>query len=320
MTTMAARHWASFGEFTFVAGIRLLLALDRHCGRLPFRLVLWPVLAWYLLTRPAARRASRQYLDRVEAALGALGHPPGWRDVWWHFRAFGETLLDKLLAAGGHYAFDRVAIDADPALLRGRGGVIVTAHVGCLELSQALGERLPGFALKILAHTRHAARFNSLLQSQRHGAQVELLQVTEVNAATAVHLGEFVAAGGWIAIAGDRVPVQASKTVVLPFLGVSAPLPVGAYVLASLWRCPLVFLACVRDGRRHRLVLRLLAEQVELPRRDRATSLGTCAAGFVGELEAVLRVAPFEWFNFFDFWGQPTGTPIAPPLPCGDAT
>lgn len=309
MSSAAATHWAALGESTFVAGIRLLAWVHRCFGRTPFRALLLPVLGWMLLARPSARRASRQYLERLQATSGALGHAPRARDVLRHFAAFGETLLDKLLATSGRYPFERVHVDgALPHTADGRGGVIVTAHIGCLELCQALAERQAGLELAVLVHTRHAERFNALLRRLHPARRIELLQVTELDPASAERLGALVARGGWVAIVGDRVPVQASKTVERAFLGRPAPWPVGAYVLAALWRCPLVFMACVRQGDRHRLLLRCLSARVELPRRERAAALDALVADYVALIEGLLVEAPFEWFNFFDFWAQPAGT------------
>jgi len=294
----AATHWAAIEETTFVAGIRVLWWAYRWLGRAPFRALLWPVVAWMFVTQPGARRASRAYLQRV-----APQRAPSRIDVLRHFAAFGETLLDKLLATSGHYAFHRVRQDGE--LPPATGGVIVTAHIGCLELCQALAERRGDMALKVLVHTKHAQRFNALLRRLNPAGTIELLQVSEVDASLAARLGAFVEGGGWIAIAGDRVPLQPSKTVTLPFLGEPAPFPVGAYVLAALWRCPLVFMACYRQGNGHRLVVRTLAERVNLPRAQRQAGIEALASRYAALLEQVLGVAPLEWFNFFDFWAPP---------------
>ena len=51
----------------------------------------------------------------------------------------------------------------------------------------------------------------------------------------------------------------------------------------------------------------LLAEHVELPRKDRTSALREHAGAYVQRLEAVLKEAPFEWFNFYSFWDQDAG-------------
>jgi predicted LPLAT superfamily acyltransferase len=305
-------HWASLGETTFVAGIRLLWAVHRVLGRLPFRLCLWPVAFVYWACGGGARRASLQYLQRIERTHHVLGRAPNAFDTLRHFVSFGETLLDKLLAISGRYGFDRVQVEGREALqaqLRsGRGAMIVTAHVGCLELCRALAERDgQDLALTVLVHTLHAQRFNRLLQRLDPAGRVRLLQVSEVDASTAVTLADCIERGELVAIVGDRVPVRASKTVSLPFLGVEAPFPVGAYVLASLLKCPLFFMGCVRQGRSHLVRFERLAEQVTLPRAQREGALRAIAMTYVQRLEALLQRAPFDWFNFFAFWDQAHG-------------
>ncbi len=306
--TAPTRHWASLGETTFVAGIWLLWAVYRVFGRTLFRLCLLPVVAWYWAVNPNARAASLQYLQRMQAAYGAIGHAPGWRDTLRHFFSFAETLLDKLLAISGRYAFDSVRWEGREAVLRamanGRGVMVVTAHVGCLELCRALADHHAHFTLTIVVHTAHAERFNRILHRLDPRSRVRLVQAGEVGAATAVLLSECIARGEVVAIVGDRVPVRASKQTTLPFLGVDAPLPVGAYVLAALLRCPLFFMACIREGGGHVAVCEELAESVELPRGRRDDALRQVAGRYVASLEAILRRAPYEWFNFFPFWDQ----------------
>ena len=63
----------------------------------------------------------------------------------------------------------------------------------------------------------------------------------------------------------------------------------------------------VRRDDHHRLLLRCLSPRVELPRRERAAALATLVARYVALIESLLVEAPFEWFNFFDFWAQPAG-------------
>ncbi|TFZ00396.1 acyltransferase [Ramlibacter henchirensis] len=308
--SIAARgvHWARIGESTFAAGIWFLYGVNAVAGRRVLRLLLWPVVLFYACTQPRARRASLDYLRRIEAAHGVLGEPPRARHWLRHLMAFAETLVDKLLATSGRYRFAHVRIEGqqqvERLLAEGRGAVLVTAHVGCLELCQALASRMPALRLTVLVHTRHAERFNAILRRLNPESRVELLQVTDVNAATAVELEKIVRAGGFVAIAGDRVPVDGGRIARVPFLGAPAEFPVGAYVLASLLACPLLMLGCVREGGGHVVRFEALAESVELPRTGRTQALEQYAASFAQRLEALLVRSPYEWFNFYPFWSR----------------
>lgn len=313
----AAVHWASVGESTFVGGMHFMAAVHRLFGRGPFLLLLYPVVCYYWATRGLARRASMQYLRRVQAAHGSLGGPPGWRHGVRHFLSFGDTLLDKILAYSGRYRFDTLRCHGREHLsdlkARGQGAIFVTAHIGCLEMCQIAAEEFGHIRLNVLVHTAHAEKFNRVLGRLAPQSRVRLLQVADITPATAVLLAERVARGEFVAIAGDRVPVGGGKTVEALFLGHPAAFPVGAYVLASLLKCPLFLMGCTReaDGR-HTMAIEPLIESIQLPRKQRHEHLAHCAALYAQRIEALVARAPFEWFNFYPFWDQ-RGAAVAEP-------
>jgi predicted LPLAT superfamily acyltransferase len=303
-----SRHWAHFGESTFVAGIWFLYGVYRAFGRWPFRCLLLPTVTWYWMARGAARRASRQYLQRLHDAHRVFPAHPGWSNGLRHFLRFGDTLLDKLLAAGGRYGRDRLSFSGHEPLLEalraGRGGVLVTAHMGCLELLQGATAWREGLRVSILVHSAHAERFNRIRARLDPSGRLRLLQVEGFSPALAMLLADRVAAGEYVAIAGDRVPLSGDRIVHAHFLGYPAPWPAGPYLLASLLGCPVWMLACMRDRGGYRVQVECLTERVVLPRAGRAQALQEYAQRFSTFVESRLRESPYDWFNFFDFWNQ----------------
>ncbi|QIL83901.1 acyltransferase [Diaphorobacter sp. HDW4A] len=308
----ATTHWAQIGESTFVAGMWLLFHVHRVLGRWPFLLCLYPVVTYYWLSKPIARRSSLEYLQRMQQAHGLWKSTPGWRQSLQHFRMFAQVILDKMLAISGSYPASRVDFMGHEAILaliaREQGGVFVTAHMGCIELCQVLAEQRKGLRLNVLVHTKHAEQFNRVLRRLAPESKVCFLQVTEFNAATAMMLSERVAQGEFIAIAGDRVPVQKSKTTSAQFLGHEAAFPSGPYVIAALLKCPLFLMTCTHtangNGDGYALRIAELAAQVELPRGRREQAMAQYAGIYASAVEERLAKAPFDWFNFFPFWAQ----------------
>ncbi len=301
-------HWAQIGESTFVAGMWLLYQVHRFLGRWPFLLCLYPVIGYYWLTRPLARRSSLQYLQRMQQAHGLWSRQPSWSHSQKHFRIFAQVILDKLLALTGRYRTERVRFDGRQPLLdllaQKQGAILVTAHIGCIELCQAIAKQRSNLRLNILVHTKHAEQFNRLLQRLSPDSGVRLLQVTDFSAATAMMLAECVERGEFIAIAGDRVPVHDSKTTRAQFLGHEAAFPCGPYVLAALLKCPLYFMGCVHEGNSYAVEFVPIALQVELPRAHRREALSAYAQQYACLVEQLLVKAPYDWFNFFPFWDQ----------------
>lgn len=303
-----ASHWSSIGERTSFWGILTLYWIYRLLGRWPFRLCQAPVVLYYWLMSPLARQASMQYLQHLETATGALGRAPGRWQTLRHLWSFTETVLDKLLAISNAYPIQKVHFEGleriNEQVARGQGAIVITAHMGCLELCRALAQRHPGFHLNVLVHTAHAERFNRLLRKLNPDLALTLIQIADITPALAQQLANKIAAGEFVTITGDRVPPRRERITRVPFLGQDAPLPIGPYVLASLLRCPLLFLACIREQKQHVLHFELLAERIELPRSNRDAILAQHATQFAQCMTTMLQRAPYEWFNFFFFWDQ----------------
>ena len=303
-------HWAQINEISFLSGMRLLYWLARLFGRWPFRLVLYPVLLWYLIAKPVARRASKQYLKRLSSFNTAAGIDCGTVGVLHHFASFGESILDKMLLRSGLFDADSVKFYGLDLIVgqvaARRGGILICCHLGNLELCRVLSRRQAGLKLTVLLHTKHAARFNQVLAQLDPDSQLNLMQVTELTPADAALLAAKVAEGEFVAIAGDRIPVSANPRVALAsFLGDMAPFPIGPYVLANLFQCPVYLLFSLRAGWRSEIHFELFRESIRLPRRGRDEALAALAAGYAARLEAFCRRAPLQWFNFYDFWHLP---------------
>ncbi|MFT3709633.1 MAG: acyltransferase [Archangium sp.] len=293
------------GEASFAFGTWILYFINRYLGRWPFRIVLAPVMLFYILKSGVARRASRDYFQR-------LGHAPSTLRTYKHLFGFAETLLDKVLAVAGQYPFAKLRYTGRDVMVdsmaQNRGGVLITAHMGCLEVCRlAAQNKVGGPRLNVLVHTRNAERFNDVLKRLDPHTQVKLIQVTDVSPATAALLSEKVEAGEFVVIAGDRVPVSdaSGRTVTVPFLGSDARFPIGPWVLASALKCQVILFSVLREDDTYRARFERLADKVELPRGRREAAAAEYATLFAKHLEALCRAAPFDWFNFYPFWEMP---------------
>jgi len=125
--------------------------------------------------------------------------------------------------------------------------------------------------------------------------------------ATAQTLAERINAGGYVVIAADRFPLSGQRTQTLDFLGGQARFPEGPFRLATLLRCPLYALACVRDGAHFRIDFECLGDTQELPRRQRETWIADAMQNHANHLAERVRRHPLQWFNFYPFWNNDTG-------------
>jgi len=306
---MRRLHWASIGERGTLVGMLVMVRIRRLLGHWPFRLVLRPVIVWYFLSHGVARRASQDYLRRLEPARPrhALAE---WRRSYQHFMAFGQSLMDKVTAWSGEPRREPLRgqgmANMERAVRQRRGGLILVAHHGNLDIVNALGSQHAGFKLTVLMHLHNAQKFNRLLERATGRPRPEVLEVTDITPATAQHLDARIRGGGFVVIAADRVPLGVGRTRTLDFLGAQAPFPEGPFRLATLLRCPLYTLSCVRDDDAFQIDFEPFDDTTDLPRRAREDWITDAMQRHADHLAARVRRHPLQWFNFFSFWHDDT--------------
>jgi predicted LPLAT superfamily acyltransferase len=267
-----------------------------------------------VLTGRAAREASDNYFAHLADVSPPHSTPaPGLKTAYRHMLAFAQSGLDKLAAWSGRVQrsdvdmLDHSALDE--LVASGRGALLIGAHLGNLEMTRALAT-LGGIArVTAVVYTEHARRFNSVLANANSGFRLRMLEISDVGPETALLMQERIDAGELLVIVGDRVPAnETGRTVDARFLGKDAPFAQGPYVLAHLLGCPVYLFFCLKVGARYQLYFERFAAKIELPRATRAREIGRYAQQYAARLEYYCRKAPYQWFNFYDFWQMPVGS------------
>lgn len=302
-------HWSRTPERGSLLGMQIMLASYRLLGRRGFSLLLYPVIGYFWLTGRTQREASRAYLARLEAFAGAQGValPAEPRSSFRHFLRFGEAALDKLAGWRGDITEQEVELVGaehyQAAINSGKGVLLLGSHLGDLELCRALGSRKQGLRINALVFTRHAARFNALLKQINPDSHLNLIQVQELGADTAILLKEKLEQGEWVVIVGDRTSVTREKRVIwADFLGAPAPFPLGPFVLSSVLGCPVYLMFGLKEQGRFRVHFEPFADGQPLPRQGRQQILASRVQAYADRLQHHCLQAPLDWFNFFDFW------------------
>jgi predicted LPLAT superfamily acyltransferase len=276
-------------------------------GETGTRIVLWPVIAYYLLTSAAARRASMDYFARLRRFSGGATPAPGWGTSFRHMLAFAESALDKLAAWAGRLegiapAFpERARFDA--LLASGRGALLLGAHFGNLEMTRALAAHHRLARITAVVYSEHATAFRGALEGASAEYGENLVHVTDITPATVIALKEKVERGELLVIVGDRTPAAENGRVCsVDFLGAPADFAEGPFILAHLLECPVYLFFCPREADGYRIHFEPFAERIELPRARRAEALREYAGRYAARLEALCLRAPYQWFNFYNYW------------------
>lgn len=303
-------HWANMEEAGLYWLMRLAFSIYTFFGPTIFRCILYPVVTYYFLVNRDARAASLDYLSHVEKfSLGQLLES-GWRQSYYHFLAFSESIIDKLSAWNNRISLADVVIhgrdEIQSRLEQNKGGMIIGSHLGNVEVCRALVSINENTRINIMVHTKHAKNFNRLLRDVSVVQNVSLLQVTEISPAVAISLDHKIKSGEFVFIVGDRIPVRNNgRTQEVSFLGENASFSQGPYILASLLKCPIYTLFCLKESGTYHLYFEHFSEKIHLPRKDREHALREYVQRFADRLQKYCMMAPLQWFNFYFFWSTP---------------
>lgn len=299
-------HWAGLGERGASWGLHFLACVYRTAGQRCCLAALVPIVCYFYLSGAEQRRASRRYLERVFAARGQT-RAPGGLASFKHTMDFARKALETFAAWTDETNYSRLVFadqdELDRATADPRGALLIVSHLGNAELGRALLDEERRSRISILVHTRHAENYNMILRRFRPAAAANLIQVTELGPEAAIALRERIDRGEWVAIAGDRTPVIGHARISrVSFLNHRAPFPQGPYILAYLLGCPVYLMFCLREADNYRIYFEKFAECIELPRTCKSLILEELAVRYARRLEAFCCRAPFQWYNFFDFW------------------
>jgi len=290
--------WQRLPERSNTFWLRVITFIALRMGRTLARGLLYPISAYFLIVRNQTWPASRAYLRR------ALGREPNWRDGFRQYHTFACTLLDRLFVLAGRDDCLDLRLHGLDVLERqlasGQGCLLVGSHLGSFEVLRAVGRCRRGLRIKAMMDTEATPQITRLYRALNPALHEDIIQVGEP--AALLGLQEHVAAGGWLALLGDRC-VGEEKRVRCRFFGEPVWLPEAPVVLSQILQAPLLLFFCLHSGwGRYEIHFEPLADYRPLPRGQRAAEAARIMQQYAGRLEHHCRRHPYNWFNFHDVW------------------
>jgi predicted LPLAT superfamily acyltransferase len=308
--------WAVRQEQGSLLALRFIAWVAVSLGRPLARLLLVPISLYYLCFAPTARRHSARYLGR------ALGRPATVADLYRHIHSFASTVLDRVYLVRGQLQRFDVQMHGDAGchatLTEQRGGFLLGAHLGSFEALHAAGNSFPGMRVTMVMYPDNARKIQSVLQALAPNLKMAIIGIGTPGSTLAIR--DALDAGSLVGLLGDRslAPVGSAaaqtarsaprdSTVMLPFLGHPAPFSDGPLRLAQLLRRRVLFMVGLyRGGARYDVRFETLADfsHPAATAPEREAQLQAALRAYVAQLEKLCIEAPYNWFNFFDFWRE----------------
>jgi predicted LPLAT superfamily acyltransferase len=290
--------WISQPERGSLFAMRFVVWIALAVGRPAARALLYPICCYFLVFSRQARAASMQYLRKV------LRREPRIADLFRHYHTFSATLLDRVFLLNDEYSRFDVHIHGEDVVAdmvaSGKGCFLLGAHVGSFEIIRSLGRKTPGVRLNLMMYEENAQKIKSVLDAINPNLALQVIALGRVDsmlkAETALEQGEFVS------MLGDRT-IKGERTIAHSFLGAPALFATGPFRIAAMLKQPIVLMVGLyRGDNRYDIHFEQLADMRQADHAQRNVVLEQALHRYVERLEHYCRLAPYNWFNFYDYW------------------
>jgi predicted LPLAT superfamily acyltransferase len=291
-------EWSRRPERSNMLMLRIMTWISLRLGRAPGRAVLHLIAAYFVLFAPASRAASMDYLTRV------FGRRARWIDVYRHIFAFASTIHDRVYLINDRFDLFDIRLHGEAvvreALADGQGMFLLGAHMGSFEAIRSLGRNQTGLKVAMAMYEDNARNISATLAAINPKAQQDVIGLGRID--SMLKINETLQQGGIVGMLGDRT-FGDDDTLPVTLLGGTAQLPVGPFRMAAIMRRPVIFMVGLYlGGNRYDIHFEQLADFSRLGAGQRQAEMRCAMARYAELLENHCRRAPFNWFNFFDFW------------------
>ncbi len=297
-----SQAWVANPERGSLGLLRFMSALSLRFGRRLSRPLLLLIVVYYWLAAPATARHILHYQRR------ALPRRPRARDRFVQLLSFATCVHDRVFLLNDR--FGEFVIESEHeellarALTRGKGCLLMGAHLGSFEISRSFGRQHPGVSVAMAMYAENARKISAVLAALNPRSVPVIIPLGNIDAMLQIRAR--LDAGAFVGMLADRT-LGDEPVIELDFLGSRAPFPLGPWRAAALMRRPVLFMAGLYcGGNRYRIVVEEIADFTATERAAREAAIHAAVARYAEVLEGCCRRYPYNWFNFFDFWHEQT--------------
>jgi len=290
--------WKKHTERSNPFFLKLICWIALNIGRSIARLILYFITAYFFITSPSVIRASKKYFQRIVKEKVSLA------TVIKHIHHFSATILDRVyFLTDQHHRFEINVYGndvLDKYINSGKGGILLGAHHGSFEVLRSLVVKSKYLPLKVLMYRDHNQMITRIFDELNPDVADTVINLADSDAL--MQMQQSIEQGYFVGMLGDRV-TEGERKVECDLLGEKAEFPAGPVLLASILKVPVIlFYGLYEGGNKYNIYFELLADNIQIDRKDRAQASQKWVQAYADRLEFYIKKSPYNWFNFYDFW------------------
>jgi predicted LPLAT superfamily acyltransferase len=218
----------------------------------------------------------------------------------------GQTIIDKVAVMAGaknpFKVFHKNGEMLDELTAIGKGGILVSAHIGNWEVAGQGLNRL-GTAFNVLMYSNEKEDVKQYMDGVMKEKKINIIAINEETKSHIIELHKAFTNNELVVMHGDRYR-EGAKTLSTHFFGRPAKFPAGPFIMAAKFGVPLCIVFAVKIDKHTYQFSTEKPIQVDRVRGE-AQLEKVCKdllERYVIEVEKMVKAYPHQWFNYYDFW------------------
>jgi predicted LPLAT superfamily acyltransferase len=287
-----------------VLGYKIFVFILNHLGlKLAYIVLRFVALYYFLFARKSNKSIRYFYHDILKYKRSTT-----LLKIYKNYYVFGQTLLDKVAVMAGvktKFTVDHEGGDIlDKIAATGKGGILISAHIGNWEIAGQLLNRL-NTTFNILMYENEHESIKKYMEEVEKKKNIKIIAIKDGEMGHIIELHNAFSRNELVVMHGDRFR-EGTKTYEATFLGKKANFPAGPFIMAAKFAVPVTFVFSVKESATH---YHFFATEPILLKRTRSEAQTDEAAkgllkNYLTEFEKMVHRYPEQWFNYYDFWKE----------------
>lgn len=278
-------------------GYSIFVTILQKLGVTPAYVLLRLVSGYYFLF---AHTSSRHILYYFRDRLG-FNRSRSLMYLYKNYYSFGQSLIDKIAISSGlahkfSFNFDDEKYLHEMAKL-GKGGLLLSAHVGNWEAAGYLLERLQTNISIVMFDGEHQ-KIKQYLEKVTAAKKASVIVIKD-DLSHIYAINEALSRNELVCMHADRF-VEGNKTITANFLGKPARFPVGPFILAAQFKVPVCYAFAMKESASHYHFQATPVLWYDYSDKKAATQ--KMVDDFAARMEQMVKQYPEQWYNYYDFW------------------
>ncbi len=223
--------------------------------------------------------------------------------VYQNYFQFGQSIIDKFVVMSGipnSFTFDFDGEERLRAMVRaGKGGMLLSAHIGNWEIAGHLLKRLDT-AINIVLFDGEHESIKQYTHSVTGERSVKII-VIKNDLSHIYAINDALQNNELVCMHADRF-LEGNKTMDVSFFGEKAKFPMGPFIIATRFKVPVAYVFAMKETNLH---YHFFASEIQdnfgAAKNEVMTKM---LQDFAAEMEKKVRTYPLQWYNFYKFWQQ----------------